>query len=36
MTTGNPTVEEATETLEDAGYKVKTTDAPAIRRTSAA
>ena len=28
MTTGNPTVEEATQTLEEAGYKVKTTDRP--------
>ena len=28
MTTGNPTIEEATQTLEEAGYKVKTTDRP--------
>ena len=28
MSTGNPTVEEATRTLEEAGYKVKTTDRP--------
>jgi serine/threonine-protein kinase len=28
VSTGNPTVEEATRTLEDAGYKVKTTDRP--------
>lgn len=28
VSTGNPTIEEATQTLEDAGYKVKTTDRP--------
>ncbi len=28
VTTGNPTVEEATQTLEEAGYKVKTTERP--------
>jgi serine/threonine-protein kinase len=28
VTTGNPTVEEATKTLEDAGYKVESTDRP--------
>jgi eukaryotic-like serine/threonine-protein kinase len=28
VTTGNPTIEEATQTLEEAGYKVKTTDRP--------
>ena len=28
VSTGNPTVEEATRTLEEAGYKVKTTDRP--------
>jgi serine/threonine-protein kinase len=28
VTTGNPTVEEATQTLEDAGYKVATTERP--------
>ena len=37
VTTDNPTIEEATQTLEDAGYKVADDRAPtAIRRSPAA
>ena len=36
VTTGNPTVEEATETLEEAGFKVQTRDRRRRRRRSSA
>ena len=36
VTTGNPTVEEATQTLEDAGYKVDDRRSAPIRRSSGA